>query len=234
MSNVWKAGRVTHIFGVQLRDRTVTEQSCFHCFLTAVRFIPVSVFNFYKMITLGLVTFSWLCFQMNVDNYPYVTIAEDGSLCSTGQHRPGFPRVLYDVLRQLGYNGDAPVYRGRMSMAHGQDKCEVNVVIPLNPTEPWMATVIRVELDETIEQTAQVTHSPPCVRPASPTLPRCQSRSFRSITKRILCGSITLRPCPTPRGPTSMPAWLHWPGTRNTCLTYRPALAGPSCGSICT
>jgi hypothetical protein len=41
-------------------------------------------------------------------------------------------------------------------MAHGQDKCEVNVVIPLNPMEPWMATVIRVELDETIEQTAQV------------------------------------------------------------------------------
>jgi hypothetical protein len=41
-------------------------------------------------------------------------------------------------------------------MAHDQDKCEVNVVIPLNPTEPWMATVIRVELDETVEQTAQV------------------------------------------------------------------------------
>jgi hypothetical protein len=43
-----------------------------------------------------------------------------------------------------------------MSMAHGQDKCEVNMVIPLNPMEPWMATVIGVELDETIEQTAQV------------------------------------------------------------------------------
>jgi hypothetical protein len=27
--------------------------------------------------------------------------------------------VLYDALRQLGYNEDAPVYRGRMSMAHG-------------------------------------------------------------------------------------------------------------------
>jgi hypothetical protein len=26
--------------------------------------------------------------------------------------------VLYDALRQLGYNGDAPVYHGRMSMAH--------------------------------------------------------------------------------------------------------------------
>jgi hypothetical protein len=87
---------------------------------------------------------------------PHVTIAKDGSLCSMGQHRPGFPRVLYDTLRQLSYNGDAPVYHGRISMAHGQDKCEVNVVIPLNPTEPWMATVIGVELDETVEQTTQV------------------------------------------------------------------------------
>jgi hypothetical protein len=63
---------------------------------------------------------------------------------------------LYDALRQLGYNGDASVYRGRMSMAHGQDKCEVNMVIPLNPTKLWMANVIEVELDETVEQTAQV------------------------------------------------------------------------------
>jgi hypothetical protein len=106
--------------------------------------------------------FSWLCFQMNMDNYPHVTIAEDGSLCSMGQHRLGFPRVLYDALRQLGYNGDVPVYHDHMSMAHGQDKCEVNVVIPLNPTEPWMATVIGVELDETVEQTAQVTLTSLC------------------------------------------------------------------------
>jgi hypothetical protein len=93
---------------------------------------------------------------MNMDNYPNVTIAEDGSLFSMGQHRPGFLRVLYDALHQLGYNGDALVYHGRMSMTHGQDKCEVNVVIPLSPTEQWMATVIGVELDETVEQTAQV------------------------------------------------------------------------------
>jgi hypothetical protein len=144
------------MFGGQLRDRIVTKQSHFHCFLTAVRFIPVSVFNFFKMITLGLVMFSWLCFQMNMVNYPHVTITEDGSLCSTGQRRPGFPRVLYDALRQLDYNRDAPVYHCRMSMAHGQDMCEVNVAIPLNLTEPWMATVISVELDETVEQTAQV------------------------------------------------------------------------------
>jgi hypothetical protein len=103
------------------------------------------------MITLGLVTFSWLCFQMNMDNYPHVTITEDESLCSMGQYHPGFPRVLYNALRQPGYNGDALVYRGCMSMSHGQDECEVNVVIPLNPMEPWMATVIGVELDETVE-----------------------------------------------------------------------------------
>jgi hypothetical protein len=64
--------------------------------------------------------------------------------------------VLYDTLRQLSYNGDVPIYRNRMSIAHGQDKCEVNVVIPLNPTGPWMATVIGIELDETVEQMAQV------------------------------------------------------------------------------
>jgi hypothetical protein len=99
---------------------------------------------------------------MNMENYPHVTIAEDGSLCSTGQHRPRFPRVLYDALHQLGYNGDTPVCRGRMSMAHSQDKCEVNVVIPLNLTEWWMATVIGIELDETVEQTAQVALTSMC------------------------------------------------------------------------
>jgi hypothetical protein len=131
------------------------------------------------MITLGLVTFSWLCFQMNMDNYPHVTITEDGSLCSTGQHHPGFPRVLYDALRQLSYNGDAPVYRGHMSMVYGQDKCEVNMVIPLNPTEPWMATVIGVELDETVEQTAQVTLTS-----------LCESRLTDTITMPIMLFSI--------------------------------------------
>jgi hypothetical protein len=93
---------------------------------------------------------------MNIDNYPHVTITEDGSLCSMGQHRPGFPRVLYDALLQLGYNGDIHVYHGRMSMAHGLDRCELSVMIPLNPVELWMGTIIDVELDETVEQTTQV------------------------------------------------------------------------------
>jgi hypothetical protein len=49
-----------------------------------------------------------------------------------------------------------------MSMAHGQDKCKVNMVIPLNPMELWMGTIIGVELDETVEQTAQVTLTSLC------------------------------------------------------------------------
>jgi hypothetical protein len=33
-----------------------------------------------------------------MDDYPHVTIAKDGRLCSTGQHHKGFLRVLYDTL----------------------------------------------------------------------------------------------------------------------------------------
>jgi hypothetical protein len=99
---------------------------------------------------------------MNMDNYPHVTITEDGSLCSTGQHHPGFLRMMYEALLHLGHNGDVPVYHGRMSKAHGQDKCEVSVTLPLILTESWGTTVIGVELDETVEQAAHVTLTALC------------------------------------------------------------------------
>jgi hypothetical protein len=101
------------------------------------------------VIDLWLVMFSWLCFQMNMNDYPHISIAEDRRLCSIGQHRPGFLRVLYDALLHFGYNGDAPVYHCRMSMAHGLDRCEVSMMIPLNLAEPWM--VIISELDDTCQ-----------------------------------------------------------------------------------
>jgi hypothetical protein len=46
-----------------------------------------------EVILLGLVMLSWLCFQMNMDNYPPppFSLAKDGRLVSMGQHRPGFP-----------------------------------------------------------------------------------------------------------------------------------------------
>jgi hypothetical protein len=79
-----------------------------------------------------------------------------------GQHRPRFPRVLYDALLHLRYNGDIPVYRARMSMAHSTEQCEVSVMIPLNSMEPWMATIIDVELDDIVEQTTQVARTSLC------------------------------------------------------------------------
>jgi hypothetical protein len=75
-------------------------------------------------------------FQMEPNDYPHFYLADDGRLCSTGQHCSGFMRVLYDALIRLGYDGDAPVYHCRLSMANGLDRCEVSVTIPFNPVEP--------------------------------------------------------------------------------------------------
>jgi hypothetical protein len=72
-------------------------------------------------------------FQMELNDYPYFDLTEDGTLCSTGQHCPGFLRVLYDALIRHGYNGDTPVYCCRLSMTHGMDQCEVSMMIPSTP-----------------------------------------------------------------------------------------------------
>jgi hypothetical protein len=94
---------------------------------------------------------------MNLDDYPHFFLAEDRRLRSMGQHCLGFPRVLYDTLHHLGYNGDAPIYRCWLSMAHGLDVCEVNVMTPFNPTEPWSGSFIDSEPDTIIKMMAHVT-----------------------------------------------------------------------------
>jgi hypothetical protein len=50
-------------------------------------------------------------FQMELNDYAHFSLTEDGRLCSTSPHCPGFLRVLYDALIHLDYDGDAPVYR---------------------------------------------------------------------------------------------------------------------------
>jgi hypothetical protein len=40
-------------------------------------------------------------FQMELNDYPHFDLAEDGRLCSTGQHCLGFLRLLYDALSVL-------------------------------------------------------------------------------------------------------------------------------------
>jgi hypothetical protein len=43
-----------------------------------------------------------------------------------------------------------------MSKAHGQDRCEVSVTLPLSLTEPWGTTSVSVELDEMVEQAVHI------------------------------------------------------------------------------
>jgi hypothetical protein len=76
--------------------------------------------------------------QMELNNYPHFIHAEDGRLCSMGQHCPGFPRVLYDAHLHLSYDGDTPIYRCRLSKAHDLDRCEASVTIPFDPMKSWL------------------------------------------------------------------------------------------------
>jgi hypothetical protein len=93
---------------------------------------------------------------MELNDYPHFDLAEDGRLCSTGRHCPGFRRVLYDTLICLGYDGDAPVYHCRLSTAHGMDQCEVSMTIPVDPMEPWLGSVIGSEPDTGVELMAHI------------------------------------------------------------------------------
>jgi hypothetical protein len=93
---------------------------------------------------------------MELNNYPHFYLTKDGRWCSTGQDCQGFPRVLYDVLIRLGYDGDALVYHCGLSMAHGLDRCEVSVMVPFDPTEPWLVSVIRSEPDTGVEMMAHI------------------------------------------------------------------------------
>jgi hypothetical protein len=141
-------------------------------------------------------------FQMELNDYPHFYLIEDGRLCSTGQYCPGFSRVLYDALVRLGYDGDAPVYRCRLSMAQGMDQCEVSVTIPFDPTEPWSGSVIDSEPDTNIEMMAHITLTSLCEDhlAATASLP---SRFSRFGIRRTPYGSSVLRPCPTSRALTS-------------------------------
>jgi hypothetical protein len=93
------------------------NSSIFAFLLTTVCFIQISVFAFlYEVSDIFMSVF-----QMELNDYPHFDLAEGGTLCSMGQHCPGFPRALYDALIRLGYDGDAPIYHCRLSTAHGMD-----------------------------------------------------------------------------------------------------------------
>jgi hypothetical protein len=41
-------------------------------------------------------------------------------------------------------------------MAHGLDRCEVSVMIPFNPMEPWSGSIVGSELDTSIVMMAHI------------------------------------------------------------------------------
>jgi hypothetical protein len=95
-------------------------------------------------------------FQMELNDYPHFDLTKDGRLCSTGQHCPGFPRLLYDALIRLGFDGDTPVYRCRLSRVHDLNRCVVSVTIPFDPARPWSGSVIDSEPNTGIEMMAHI------------------------------------------------------------------------------
>jgi hypothetical protein len=101
-------------------------------------------------------------FQMELNVYTHIYLTEDGSQCSTGLHCSGFPRVLYDALICLGYDGDAPVYHCRLSRVHDLDRCEVSVTIPLDPVHPWSGSVGGGEPNTSVEMMAYIALTSVC------------------------------------------------------------------------
>jgi hypothetical protein len=101
---------------------------------------------------------------MNMNDYPYCSLSEDGSLRSMGQHRLGFLRVNWDALIRLGYDEPILLYHCRRIQAHGLNMCEVRVEIPFNPTAPWMGVVVSSELDDAVKKMAHTALTSLCER----------------------------------------------------------------------
>jgi hypothetical protein len=62
----------------------------------------------------------------------------------------------YTTHSSLGYNGDMSVFRAHLSMLHSLEQSEVSMTIPINSEDPWMTTIISIELDDTVDHMAQV------------------------------------------------------------------------------
>jgi hypothetical protein len=101
-------------------------------------------------------------FQMELNDYPHFYLIDDGTLCSMSQHCSEFPRVLYDALIRLGYDGDALVYHYRLFRVHDLDRCEVSVTIPFNPMKPWSRSIISSEPDTGVEMMVHITLTSLC------------------------------------------------------------------------
>jgi hypothetical protein len=80
---VRKLGELSNFFVFNSRIESLGNSSVFVFSYYCSLYTDFCIY-FSDMINLGLVMFSWLCFQMNMSDYPHITIAKDGRLCSTG------------------------------------------------------------------------------------------------------------------------------------------------------
>jgi hypothetical protein len=138
---------------------------------------------------------------MELKDYPHSYLTDNGRLCSTGQHCPGFPRVLYDALIRLGYDGDTSVYRCRLSRVHNLDRCKISVMIPFNPVKPWSGSVISSKPDTGIEMMAHIALTSLC----EDRLTATAALPIALLLIRDLYGSSVLRQCLTSRALTYTP-----------------------------
>jgi hypothetical protein len=95
----------------------------------------------FEFLIMGFVTFFMSVFQMELSDYPHFNLVEDRTLCSMGQHCLGFPRE---------------------PTAHDMDQCEVSVMIPFDPMEPWSGSIISSEPDTGVELMAHITLTSLC------------------------------------------------------------------------
>jgi hypothetical protein len=75
---------------------------------------------------------------------------------------PGVSEIVIRHIIRLGYNGEALVYRCRLSWVHDLDRCEVSVTIPFDPARPWSGSIIDSEPDTGIEMMAHITLTSLC------------------------------------------------------------------------
>jgi hypothetical protein len=102
--------------------------------------------------------------QKNMEDYPHCSLGEDGSLRTTGLHHLGFPRVLFDALLHLSYDGLVPLYRCCPFQARGLNVCEARVEISFDPKVPWTGAVIGSEVDDAVEKMEHVALTSLCER----------------------------------------------------------------------
>jgi hypothetical protein len=158
-----------------------------------------------------------------MSKYHHITIVEDGRLCFTVQHRPVFPRVLYDALLHRSYNRDVWIYHAHVSMAHSMEQCEVSMMIPIRPEETWSITVMGVELDNTVDKMTHFTLASLCgSRLADTAVMPLTLFSFRYQ------GDPMWQQCfeavSDPEGPHYTQAWLRWLSMPKACSTCSTAL----------